>query len=79
MLKVRKRTNCTKHSTIPKRDRLEKPETPIKKKSKNTHNSKGTGRSLFGDGVFSKKPRPQTEIDTLCLLQILSKHGSLNQ
>ena len=35
-------------------------------------------RSLFGDGVFSKKPRPQTEIDTLCLLQILSKHGSLN-
>ena len=40
---------------------------------------KGTGRSLFGDGVFLKKPRPQTEIDSFCLLQILSKHGSLNQ
>lgn len=54
MLKVRKKQIVQKHSTIPKRDRLENPETPIKKKSKNTHNSKGTGRSLFGDGVFSK-------------------------
>ena len=76
---MRKKQIVQKHSTIPKRERLENPETPIKKKSKNIHNSKGTGRSLFGNGVFSKKPRPQTEIDNFGLLQILSKHGSLNQ
>ena len=75
---MRKKQIVQKHSTISKRDRLEKPEPPQKRKSKKIHNSKGTGRSLFGDGVFSKKPRPQTEIDSFCLLQILSKHGSLN-
>ena len=31
MLKVRKKQIVQKHSTIPKRDRLENPEMPIKK------------------------------------------------
>ena len=80
MVKVRKRTNCTKTFHNSKKGQVRKTENSHKKrKSKNIHNSKGTGRSLFGDGVFSKKPRPQTEIDSFCLLQILSKHGSLNQ
>ena len=63
MLKVRKRTNCTKTFHNSKKGQVRKSGNP----------------SLFGDGVFSKKPRPQTEIDSFCLLQILSKHGSLNQ
>ena len=37
-----------------KKGQVRNKRNPRKWEGKNTHNSKGTGRSLFGDGFFSK-------------------------
>ena len=80
MLKVCKRTNCTKTFHNSKKGQVRKFENPYKKGKVKIHTiQKGQVEVCLGTGFFQKKPRPQTEIDSFCLLQILSKHGSLNQ
>lgn len=79
MLKVRKKTNCTKTFHNSKKGQVRKTGNPHKKgKVKIYTIQKGQVEVCLGTGFFQKKPRPQTEIDSFCLLQILSKHGSLN-